>query len=241
MKVLIGDAQEVLKTLDYPIHLVLTGPPFRFYCQSGVANELGIMEETAYEKAIAEVFAECARLLVPGGKFIAQAGDRYINGKRISFGFLFHLLLSDTGLEYVGRHYFCNMSTRTKRVRLGSYPNPVGIPVPYMVEEMLVFKKAGKRTNNGTLLEKDIVRLLHEPLWQFYHKPLGNEIDLPLELVKRLLLLHSYKDDIVLDPFCGSGTTLQACHETDREAIGIDITEKYLKDELWKYCSISTL
>lgn len=49
----------------------------------------------------------------------------------------------------------------------------------------------------------------------------------PLELVKRHILHSSQENDIVLDPFCGSGTTLKACQETNRQYIGFEINEEY--------------
>lgn len=47
----------------------------------------------------------------------------------------------------------------------------------------------------------------------------------PLELLERLITVFSNKGDIVLDPFCGSGTTLVASERLSRKSIGIDISE----------------
>ena len=49
----------------------------------------------------------------------------------------------------------------------------------------------------------------------------------PIELVKKHILHSTNKGDIVLDPFCGSGTTCKACQETDRKYIGFEINQKY--------------
>lgn len=51
----------------------------------------------------------------------------------------------------------------------------------------------------------------------------------PLELVKRLVRNHSYKDEVVLDCFCGSGTTCLAAKETGRRYIGMEIDKEYHK------------
>ena len=51
----------------------------------------------------------------------------------------------------------------------------------------------------------------------------------PYNLIKDLVLKHSNKDDIVLDPFMGSGTTVVACVDTDRQYIGCEIDSEYYK------------
>ena len=51
----------------------------------------------------------------------------------------------------------------------------------------------------------------------------------PVELMEHLLLIHSKKDDIVLDSFCGGGSTLQAAKELGRRFIGIEISPAYCK------------
>ena len=51
----------------------------------------------------------------------------------------------------------------------------------------------------------------------------------PEELVKRCLKLFSYKNDIILDPFNGVGTTTLVAHQLGRQYIGIDISESYCK------------
>lgn len=49
----------------------------------------------------------------------------------------------------------------------------------------------------------------------------------PLQVIKDMVLLLSPQDGIILDPFCGSGTTCLAAKELKRKFIGIDISEKY--------------
>jgi DNA modification methylase len=50
----------------------------------------------------------------------------------------------------------------------------------------------------------------------------------PLSLMERLVRIYTSKGDIVVDPYCGSGTTLQACYNHGRSYIGIDIDWKWV-------------
>ena len=51
----------------------------------------------------------------------------------------------------------------------------------------------------------------------------------PLEIIKKQILHTTQENDIVLDCFCGSGTTCLAAQETNRQFIGIEVDPKYHK------------
>src|SRR3989344_8089353 len=50
----------------------------------------------------------------------------------------------------------------------------------------------------------------------------------PEKLVNRLILMYTKKGDWVLDPFLGTGTTLEACRNTQRNGIGIELSERFI-------------
>jgi site-specific DNA-methyltransferase (adenine-specific) len=63
-------------------------------------------------------------------------------------------------------------------------------------------------------------------------KPEHNQLTIanfPVELPKRCIELLTYENDIVLDPFMGSGTTAIACLQTNRKYIGFEISSNYFK------------
>ena len=49
----------------------------------------------------------------------------------------------------------------------------------------------------------------------------------PLSLMKELITIHTNTNDVVIDPFCGSSTTLVACYATGRKGLGSEVLEKY--------------
>lgn len=60
-------------------------------------------------------------------------------------------------------------------------------------------------------------------------EPSGHQWQKPISLMERLVKIYTEKGDTVLDPFCGSGRTLQACRNLGRSSIGIDINKKWVK------------
>ena len=59
-------------------------------------------------------------------------------------------------------------------------------------------------------------------------KKIGHPAPFPIELPHRLINLYTYEEDVVLDPFCGSGTTCIAAIQNNRNYIGYDIVEEYV-------------
>ena len=93
------------------------------------------------------------------------------------------------------------------------------------IEYCLVFKESGSpRYNDGyELKSKWYVSPTNKADKDLY----GHPTIKPLELVKRHLLHSTKENDVVLDVFCGSGTTCVAAKELNRKYIGIEINEKY--------------
>ncbi|MDA4129938.1 MAG: site-specific DNA-methyltransferase [Thaumarchaeota archaeon] len=68
------------------------------------------------------------------------------------------------------------------------------------------------------------------PVWSFNgesKKKIGHPAPFPVELPKRCIKMFSFVSDTVLDPFLGSGSTLIAAHQTNRQGIGVEVDEKY--------------
>jgi len=90
-------------------------------------------------------------------------------------------------------------------------------------------REAGNR--ESTISREEFLEYT-KSIWRFppeSAKKVGHPAPFPEELPYRCIQLYSFKGDVVLDPFVGSGTTCIAALKTGRHFIGIEIEEKYVE------------
>lgn len=98
-------------------------------------------------------------------------------------------------------------------------------------EDIEKWKEQKKRTFNGLTARE----------WASLSKNVWNDVSsvrakkhiehgatYPEKLVNRLIMMYSKKNDFILDPFLGTGTTLEACKNTERNGIGIELNERFI-------------
>lgn len=126
-----------------------------------------------------------------------------------------------------------NESNISRRTAWGSW---LSASAPYViapVELIVVFYKNSYKKTQGTkqsTITKEEFLEWTNGLWSFNgesKKRIGHPAPFPRELPKRAIKLFSYKDDIVLDPFCGSGTSMIEAFLNNRQFIGIEIDKSY--------------
>jgi site-specific DNA-methyltransferase (cytosine-N4-specific) len=136
--------------------------------------------------------------------------------------------------------YIWNRTNSTKNLMFGSYPYPRNFYAQNTVEFINVFVKAGTPTDKVSKDVKKSSKLTQEQ-WTEYTKqvwdiPIPSRKDdswgehsaiMPEEIVERCVKMFSFVDDIVLDPFAGSGTTLKVAKEFDRSYVGYEISKEY--------------
>ncbi|HCI54931.1 MAG TPA: SAM-dependent methyltransferase, partial [Bacteroidales bacterium] len=102
-------------------------------------------------------------------------------------------------------------------------------------EYILVFSKGDfkrEKRNKENTISKDQFMEWTKSIWTMNAesaKRVGHPAPFPEELPYRLIQLFSYKDDIILDPFMGSGTTAVAAIKSDRYFIGYDNNKEYIE------------
>ena len=117
-------------------------------------------------------------------------------------------------------------------VHRGTWYSPVNPVLCGVCEHLLVFSQGTMtREGSGSKLDKREFYEYSKDLWHMYHEPnrnIGHPAPFPVELPRRLIKLYSFKDDVILDPFMGSGTTGVAAKELGRQYIGYDTSQEYV-------------
>lgn len=246
-KLYLGDSRDLSYIPDKSVHLVLTSPPYwNLKEYEHGANQLGIIDD--YQNFIDElnkVWKECYRILAPGGRLVCVVGDVCLSRKKYGKHVVIPLH-SDIAVECrkigfdnlnpILWHKISNakFEANTSSSFLGKPYEPNAI-IKNDIEYILMQRKPGgyrsptEDQRKNSMIPKEDFQNWFSQIWRLpgASTKSGHPAPFPLELAKRLVTMFSFVNDVVLDPFCGSGTTMLAAIETNRNSIGIETEEKY--------------
>ena len=244
----LADARDLAFLGTESVHLVCTSPPYGSLKEyPDHPGQLGNI--ASYEKFLDEmdsVWAECLRILVPGGRVACVVGDVCISRRK---GGRHHVLPLSGDLQVRARKLgFDNLTpirwlkvanikleaSRSSRF-LGKPNLPNGV-VKNDIEHILFFRKPGGYRKPTSEMEKrsfittDDYARWFAPMWTDVTGQLRRDhpAPYPVEVPRRLIRMFSFVGDIVVDPFAGSGTTALAALETGRNSVSVEIEPKYL-------------
>ena len=244
-----ADARDMSYIPDKSVHLVLTSPPyFNLKEYRKGKNQLGILEN--YQDFIDElekVWKECYRVLVPGGRIVCVVGDVCLSRKKYGRHVVMPLhsdiavscrKIGFDNLNPILWHKISNakFEANTNSSILGKPYEPNAI-IKNDVEYILMERKPGgyrKPTEQQRIdskIDKEDFRNWFSQIWELPGASTknGHPAPFPLELADRLVKMFSFVGDTVLDPFCGSGTTMLAAMNNGRNSIGVE-TEAFYCD-----------
>lgn len=234
------------------VDLIITSPPYFNYINYGE----GIGHETKYDEYLSnlkKVFKECYRVLKPGGTFVINITNMKSRLKVEKKSFLYPIvanvikIMADIGFIFFDEIIWVKGNANNGALKgkplFGSYPYP---PTPKILdsifENILVFRKEGKRKKVDKSI-KESSKLTKEE-WIEYTRGIWfiepdrkakHPATFPIEIPKRLIKMYSFKGDVVLDPFAGTGTTLIAAYILDRKSIGYEINNCFKEEFIQKF------
>ncbi|MDK2876315.1 MAG: hypothetical protein PWQ22_725 [Archaeoglobaceae archaeon] len=216
------------------IDLIVTSPPYNVDIHYG-----SYKDDIPYEKYLEfteKWLSKAFELVKPDGRLCLNIPLDKSKGRREEgFQSVYADVVSIA--KKVGWKYFStivwNESNISRRTAWGSWLNASAPYVIAPVEVIVVFyKKHWKKTSGSGVSDITREEFIEwtNGLWTFpgeNRKKIGHPAPFPLELPKRCIKLFSFVDDVVLDPFLGSGTTLIACSLLNRRGIGVEVDRKY--------------
>jgi site-specific DNA-methyltransferase (adenine-specific) len=212
---------------DHSIHLMVTSPPYN--AQKEYDEDLSLSD---YLDLLEKVWRETYRVLVPGGRVcinIANLGRKpylplhsLIIEQMLSIGYLMR-----------GEIIWDKAAGASPSTAWGSWCSASNPVLRDVHEYILVFSKEGfkrpKEDRENTIQKADFLEWT-KSVWQFkpvQARKIGHPAPFPIELPHRCIQLFTYIDDVVLDPFAGSGTTCVAAKQDGRHYIGYEISADY--------------
>jgi DNA modification methylase len=225
IKILQGEATSKLKDLQAEsVDLIIADPPYNLNKDYGNKSDSKSFDE--YISFTKDWTKEATRILKPNGTIYVFMGFRFIS-------YLYQILENDNSLYF--NNWICWFYTQGIGKKKGFSPRH---------DDILMFTKSKDFTFNldDVRIPQKYYRSVNNmrganpgDVWEFSHIHYCQEnrqnhpTQKPEGLMERMVLASSNENDLVIDPFSGSGTTLRVCQQLKRDCLGIELNEEYIK------------
>ena len=241
-----GDARDLSFLDNESVHVAITSPPYwtlKEYRDS--PDQLGhVQDYEEFLEQLRSVWAECFRVLVPGGRLVCVVGDVCLSRRRFGRHVVVPLhadicvMCRKIGFDNLNPIIWHKIANANYEVSNGSSflgkpfePNAI---IKNDIEFILMQRKPGGY-RNPTPMQRESSKLTKEEhgAWfqQFWNitgaSTRNHPAPFPLELAYRLVRMFSFVGDTVLDPFVGTGTSCLAAMKCGRNSVGVEIDEVY--------------
>jgi DNA modification methylase len=242
----LGDSRKMAQVPDKSVALVCTSPAY--FSGKQYEEELGRGHIPAtyvdYLEQLKDVFAECRRVLEPGGRMAINVANLGRKPYRSLSADIITILQDELGFLLRGEIIWQKGVGASGNCAWGSFMRPSNPVLRDLTERVIVASKgrfdrapnAKRRAELGlpheATIQKEEFMAWTLDVWQIQPESatrVGHPAPFPIELPPRLIELYTYRGDVVLDPFMGSGTTAVACVGTDRRYVGYDADASYLE------------
>ena len=215
---------------DASVHLMVTSPPYNV--GKDYDEDLSLTEYLAFLK---RVWAETWRVLVPGGRACINVA----NLGRKPYIPLHAMLIADMlelGFLMRGEIIWDKGASASSSTAWGSWQSASNPTLRDTHEYILVFSKGSFRREKvdgrESLISMEEFLEFTKSVWTFgaeSARKIGHPAPYPAELPYRLIQLYTYSEEIVLDPFMGSGQSALAALKAGRHFVGYEVNEEYRK------------
>ena len=243
-EIILGDASDMSRIPDDSVALVVTSPPYfagKAYEEDMTRGEVP-SSYLEYLDMLRAVFAECKRVLEPGGRIAVNVANLGRKPYRSLSSDVIRILQDDLHLWLRGEIIWHKAAGATNSTAWGTFQQP-GNPVLRDLTERIVVASKGRldrampkkeRARNNypstaTIFRDEFLDFTLD-VWEFPAESatrVNHPAPFPVELPQRLINLYTYANDLVLDPFMGSGTTAIAAIRNDRHFVGYELDPDY--------------
>lgn len=214
---------------DNSVHLMVTSPPYNVLKEYDedmpLADYLGLLHR---------VFSETFKKMATGGRACINVANLGRKPYIPLHSYIIHIML-DIGYLMRGEIIWNKAASAGGSCAWGSWKSAANPVLRDVHEYILVFSKDSfklpKKDRENTITRDEFLEYT-KSVWTFNTvsaKKIGHPAPFPEELPARLIKLYTFKNALVLDPFCGSGTTCIAALKNDRNYVGYDIDRAYVE------------
>jgi site-specific DNA-methyltransferase (adenine-specific) len=242
-----GDAAAMTdaQVTDKSVALVVTSPPY--FTGKEYEKELGASDVPAsyidYLEKLHSVLAVCVDKLEPGGRVAVNVANLGRKPYRSLSADVIGILQDDLGLLMRGEIIWQKAKGAAGSCAWGSFRSPANPVLRDVTERVLVASK-GRFDRALPRRRRQELGLPHEPtietdqfleatldVWEIPAESatrVGHPAPFPVDLPRRLIELYTYRGDLILDPFMGSGSAAVAAVATGRHYVGFDTDPAYV-------------
>ncbi len=214
---------------DNSVHLMVTSPPYNV--GKDYDDDLTMDE---YHSMLNTVWKETFRVLVAGGRAcinIANIGRK----PYIPLNAMITMSMIEIGFLMRGEIIWNKSASAGSSCAWGSWRSASNPVLRDTHEYIMVFSKesfARSKTEKQSTIDSEDFLVSTKSVWDMATesaKKVGHPAPFPLELPRRLIDLYTFRDDIILDPFAGSGTTAVAALKAGRNFVGYETSGEYVR------------
>lgn len=218
-------SEKMTELPDNSVHLMITSPPYNV--TKDYDQNLTLQD---YLSLIEKVMKETYRVLIDGGRACVNVANV---GRKPYLPLTTYLtdIMTNIGFNNRGQIIWNKAASAGGSCAWGSWMSAANPILRDVHEYILVFSKGNMSRKKGidTISRNDFLEWT-KSIWTMNTesaKRVHHPAPFPEELPHRLINLYSFQDDIILDPFMGSGTTAVAALKNQRHFIGYEISEEY--------------